>query len=251
MGFLTLVLLSACASSGDKRESSDGDQKNPAEVNAQLGIEYMRKGMYKDSLQKFKKAVRQNPQLQLAQVSMAILYEQLGEDELAGKHYRKAYSIDPNNTLTLNAYGQYLCRIGKLDRADDMFNTAVKDPLYRRPELIYTNAGICARKRPDMKLADRYFRQALQRNSNYQPALREMIRDSFAQKNHLITRAYLQRLQELTPLTPEFLWIGVRTESALDNKNTMSSYALLLKNRYPESEETQQLMKWERRTGER
>jgi len=198
-GVLVLTLLAACSATGSRHTASGEDKGDPAEVNAQLGIEYMRKGMYEASLEKLKKAIRQNPGLQLAQVSLAILYERLGEDSLAANHYRKAYNIDRKDPVTLNAYGQYLCRTGKLDRADEMFAVAVKDPVYQYPELIYTNAGICARKRPDLELASRYFRSALQRNPKYQPALREMARTSFAQKNFLATRAYLQRMQELAP----------------------------------------------------
>jgi type IV pilus assembly protein PilF len=244
------MMLGGCSSTGSKHSGGDEDNKDPAEVNAQLGIEYMRKGMYEASMEKLTKAVRQNPNLQLAQVSLAILYERLGEEELAEKHYRKAYSINRKNPVTLNAYGQYLCRTGKLDQADEMFAVAVKDPLYQYPELIYTNAGICARKRPDLELADRYFREALKRNPKYRPALQEMVRDTFAQEQYLATRAYLQRLQEMGPLAPEFLWIGVRAESELDDKNAMASYSMLLKNRYPESDETQELIKWERKPGE-
>jgi len=247
---LLAVLLAGCTSTGSRHQSSSEGQKDPAEVNAQLGIEYMRKGMYEASLEKLNKAVRQNPDLQLAQVSLAILYERLGEEESAAKHYRKAYSIDRKNPVTLNAYGQFLCRKGQLDEADAMFLAAVKDPLYQMPELVYTNAGICARKRPDMELAEKYFREALRRNPRYQPALQEMVRTSFAREEYLATRAYLQRMQVLTPLTPEFLWIGVRAESELDDRNAMASYALVLKNQYPEAEETRALTQWESKAGE-
>jgi type IV pilus assembly protein PilF len=131
-----------------------------------------------------------------------------------------------------------------------MFRAAVKDPLYQYPELVYTNAGICARRRPDTGLAEKYFREALKLNPKYKPALQEMARTSFTGENYLATRAYLQRLQALTPLTPEFLWIGVRAEYAMHNRDTMSSYALVLKNRYPEAEETQALIEWERKLGD-
>jgi type IV pilus assembly protein PilF len=250
-GVLLSLLLGGCASTGSQHNGDGEPKKDPAEVNAHLGIEYMRKGMYEAALEKLNKAVRQNPNQQLAQTSLAILYERLGEDDLAEQHYKKAYSINRKDPVTLNAYGQYLCRIGKLDQADEMFLTAVKDPLYELPELVYTNAGICARKRPDLKLAEKYFREALRRNPKYQPALQEMVRTSFAQEQYLATRAYLQRLQELVPLQPEFLWIGVRVEASLNDRNAVSSYALLLKNRYPDAEETQQLIEWERKTGER
>jgi type IV pilus assembly protein PilF len=242
-------MLGACSS---KPIKSDAEFKgDPAEINAQLGIEYMRKGMYEASSEKLNKAVKQNPRLQLAQVSLAILYEKLGEDDKAGKHYRKAYSINQKDPVTLNAYGQYLCRKGELERADKMFIVAASDPLYQYPELILTNAGICAMDRPDLVLADSYFRKALQRNPNYVPALRQMVRSSFAQQKYLATRAYLQRLQGVAKLEPEFLWIGVQAEAALQDPDAVSSYSLVLKNQYPEANETQALIEWERKLGER
>jgi len=249
-GVLTLLLLAGCSSGDVRYTGSEADKKDPAAVNAQLGIEYMRKGMYEFSLRKLKKAVRENPNLQLAQVSLGVLYERLGEDDLAARRYRKAYAINPRDPVTLNAYGQYLCRKGDLGRADKMFTAAVKDPLYQHPELVYTNAGICARKQPDLNRADDYFRAALKHSPRYQPALQELARDSFARKQYLATRAYLERLQALAPLTPEFLWIGVQAEAELDDRNSVASYALVLKNRYPESEETRKLIEWEHKAGE-
>lgn len=245
---IVALLLAGCSSTPKKSNAEfKGD---PAEINAQLGIEYMRKGMYEAAMEKLTKAVKQNSHLQLAQVSLAILYEKLGEDGKALKHYRKAYSINRKDPVTLNAYGQFLCRDGKLEKADEMFMTAVKDPLYQYPELIFTNAGICAMKRPDAVLASSYFRKALQRNPNYVPALREMVRASFAQEKYLATRAYLQRLQTASSLTPEFLWIGVQAEAALQDSNAVASYTLVLKNQFPEADETQALIEWERNLGE-
>lgn len=248
-GILVVSMLGACSS---KPTKSDAEFKgDPAEINAQLGIEYMRKGMYEAASEKLTKAVKQNPGLQLAQVSLAILYEKLGEEDEAGKHYRKAYSINQKDPVTLNAYGQYLCRKGQLEKADQMFVTAASDPLYQYPELILTNAGICAMDRPDVVLADSYFRKALQRNPSYIPALREMVRSNFAQQKYLATRAYLQRLQGVETLTPEFLWIGVQAEAALQDLNAVSSYSLVLKNQHPEANETQALIEWERKLGGR
>jgi len=243
-----VMLLGACSSNKRFAEQEKGD---PAEVNTQLAIEYMRKGMNEAAMEKFKKALKQNPNLQVAHTSIAILYERLGENKLADKHYRKAYSINRKDALTLNNYGQFLCREGKLKEADKMFMAAVKDPLYRFPETVYTNAGICAKKRPDLMLADTDFRKALQLNPQYPPALREMVRLSFDRKKYLATRAYLQLLQEVAPLTPEFLWIGVRAEDALGNRDAVSSYSLVLKNRYPEADETQALVEWEQGQGSR
>jgi len=245
----TVLLLGACAS--NKSRFVEQEKGDPAVVNTQLAIEYMREGMYEASMQKFKKALKQNPDLQVAHSSVAVLYERLGENELAEKHYRKAYRLNSKDSPTLNNYGQFLCRAGQLKKADKMFVEAVRNPLYRYPETVYTNAGICAKKRPDPVLAEKYFRKALQADPKYPPALREMVKSSFAQEKHLATRAYLQRLQGVTTLTPEYLWIGVQAEETLGDRNTVSSYTLILKNQFPESDETRALIEWERRQGRR
>ena len=241
---LVIMALSACTPAERKSTDTEGAQ-TPASVSTQLGIEYMRNGMYEAALDRLEKAISQDPSYQAAHTSLAVLYERLGETALAEKHYRKAYQLDSKDPLMLNNYGQFLCRNERYDKADRMFNTALEDPLYRSPETTLTNAGLCAVRQSEQDKAVDYFRKALVINPKYPPALREMARLSFARKHWLGTRAYLQRLQELGALTPEFLWIGVQTELALDDRNALSSYALLLKNNYPESEETRLLVEWE------
>jgi type IV pilus assembly protein PilF len=244
VGILAASLFGGCATT-EKEPASDSATRTPAEVNTQLGIAYMREGMYEASLDKFNKALAQDPRLAIAHASLAVLYERLGEIDLADKHYVKAYRLDADDPIILNNYGQYLCRKGRLEEADRMFLKALRDPLYRFPETILTNAGLCAQQRPDLELAEKYFRQALEKNPSFQPALRQMVRNTFAQQQFLATRAYLQRLQERGPLTAEFLWIGVRAESQLGDRDAASSYALLLKNEFPESMQTQALIEWE------
>lgn len=244
-GWIFLLLaISACTPA--VQGTREGHQ-TPASANTRLGVEYMREGMYKPAKEALEKAVKQDSSYQPAHSAIAVLYERLGEEKLAEKHYRKAYALDPRDSLTLNNYGQYLCRSGRYKEADRMFNTALKDPLYRRPETTLTNAGLCAARQSKQDRATEYFRKALKVNPKYAPALREMARISFAQKNWLGVRAYLQRLEEVGPLPPEFLWYGIQAEQALGDVDAQSSYALLLRNRYPDSKEAGLLVEWERK----
>ncbi len=254
-GFVRFVLLvmltlsvTACSSPGAKSSKAPPP---PAELNTQLGIEYLRKGMHETALEKLQKAVRQNPRYAPAHDVLGLLYEQIGETEKAQKHYRRALSLDGDNADFLTHYGQFLCKQGKLKEADDYFRKALQDPLYRYPWLVYTNAGICARKVPDPEKAEQYFRKALERNPAFQPALREMIRVSFARGNYLATRAYVQRYEAVGKMTPDLLWIAVRAEHELGDRNASASYAMVLKNKYPGSEQATALIKWEHEHGRR
>ena len=69
------------------------------------------------------------------------------------------------------------------------------------------------------------------------PALIQMGQISYDQGNYLSARGYLQRYLEVARHTPASLWLGIRVEKELGDKDTLSSYALLLRNNFPDSDE--------------
>lgn len=239
---LVSSFVAACAPTPTKKPV---DNRKKAEINTQLGIEYLRKGMYETSLEKLEKAIDQDAGYAPAHDAIAVLYEQLGEFSKADKHYRRSLALDSKNPSTLNNYGQFLCRQGKLDRAERYFLKAAADPLYRHQEMVYTNAGICANRKPDERKAESYFRKALEVNKSYMPALKEMIRLSFSQDNYLGTRAYLQRYEAQGELSADLLWIAIQTEKQLGDRNAVTKYALQLKKKFPDSAQANELRKWE------
>ncbi|HHJ13298.1 MAG TPA: type IV pilus biogenesis/stability protein PilW [Gammaproteobacteria bacterium] len=246
LGFLLAFTLVACApGTNPRRAYPAAGEQTPASVNTQLAVEYMKKGMYEAALEKLNKAIRQDASYAPAHTTLAVLYERLGEPKKAEKHYRRAYRLDPANPGMLNNYGRMLCQQGKYAEADKMFNKALEDSLYRSPEKALTNAGLCAARADDLAKAETYFRAALEHNPQYPPALREMVRVSVRRKHWLAARAFLQRLQAVSSLGPEFLLLGVQIERQLGSREGEREYAGRLKNRYPDSEETASLLQRE------
>ncbi|MEE9493207.1 MAG: type IV pilus biogenesis/stability protein PilW [Gammaproteobacteria bacterium] len=236
-----LVLLTSCAVAP---KVDPAKINKAARINTELGVMYLRKGQHELSMQKLSKAIEQDVDYAPAHESIAILYEELGEIGKADKHYRRALAIEDDSSSTLNNYGQFLCRQNKLERADKYFQRAFKDPLFAHPELIYTNAGICASQQPDVQKAETYFRQALQVMPEYLPALKQMALLTFSQDNYLGSRAYLQRYGSRAPLTADLLWIALRVEHRLNDTIAEKKYATDLKRRYPQSKEAGFLKKW-------
>ncbi len=64
---------------------------------------------------------------------------------------------------------------------------------------------------------------------------------SYNQGNYLSARGYLQRYLEIANHTPISLWLGIRIERELGDKNALSSYALSLRNNFPDSKEARLL----------
>jgi type IV pilus assembly protein PilF len=182
-----------------------------------------------------------DPRLPSAHNGIAILYEKLGELNLADKHYRKAIQLDAKDARALNNYGTFLCRTGKYKESEQYFERAASNPLYKQPASALKNAGICALKDNDPDKAESFFRKSLEVNPAYAPSLLQMAKLSYAADDYLKARAYVQRYLQIAEPTPETLWLAVRTERELGDANAAASYALLLRSRFPDSPQTQQL----------
>lgn len=232
------VLLSGCASQQEKDPYDETDTQKAVESNTALGLEYMNRGQYEIALGKLKKAVREDPTYAPAQTVLAVLYEQIGEQELAGRHYKKAYEAAPKNGDVNNNYGVYLCKTGKQKKAIEHILLALDDPFYSSPAIALTNAGSCALGAGDYTAADEYLRRALRIEPNLPDALRNMARLSYEQKNYLQARAFMQRYEVSVSHVPETLLLAYRIEIASGNSKSANTYKLMLESNFPESDQT-------------
>ncbi len=230
-----IVLLTACASSG-QREHIAPDAK-AAELNMQLGLSYLQRGDYEIAMEKLDKALKQNPNLPSAHNTIALLYQRLGETEKAEKHFKEAVSRAPEYSEAQNNYGVFLCQQGKYEQAEKRFLKAIENPLYQSAAMAYENAGLCSREMPDMVKAEAYFRRALQINPNLSKSLMGMADLSYEQTNYMQARAYVQRFNSVSPWTPQALLTAIKTEQKLGNEDAVSSYKLIMRARFPDSDE--------------
>jgi len=244
---LLVALFSGCATVGEDGRVIDKEKKKAevSQANTMLGIEYLRTGNYEMSREKLDRALDADPDNAGAHDAIAVLYEKVGDPDLAEKHYKKSLRLNPDNPRGHNNYGQFLCFQGRYEDAEKQFLLAANAPFYPTPSLALTNAGLCAMRIPDEEMAEKYYRQALELDPQYPPALLQMATLNYSRSNYLSARGYLERYQEAARHTPESLWLGVRTEYALDDHRAWGNYALTLQNNFPNSPEAAELQKWE------
>jgi type IV pilus assembly protein PilF len=235
-------LLAACDQTYTRQSVSPSTGSNAvAEANLNLGIEYMKRGNYDKALQKLKKAEAADPGYAPVQNALGLLYQRLGELEQAEQYFKHALSLSPNDSSTLNNYGLFLCQNNRYEEAQETLLKAANNPLYETPEVALTNAGTCALTAGRTDIAEGYFRDALKRNPRIPTALVQMAEISYKQGKHLQTRGYLQRYLAVAKHTPKTLWMGINIEQILGDKNALSSYKLLLRNKFPNSKEARML----------
>ena len=233
------LILSACGLFLKEDQALRINEKSNriAEANFKLGVAYLQAGDYERALEKLQKAQKSDPDYAQIYNALGVLYQEIGEYEDAEKYYHQGLELNPKSSEILNNYGRFLCQIERYQEAEKTFIKATENPLYTKPEIVFSNAGTCLLRQNNVKKAEIYFRKALKLQPKVANALISMSRISYGDQKYLSARAYLQRYLEVSKQNPESLWLGIKIEQALGDKDALSSYSLLLKNNFPNSEE--------------
>ena len=123
-------------------------------------MEYLKRDQLSVARDKVERALKLNPRDMTVQLAAGLVYERLQDTKTAGKHFRLALRADADSPEAQNALGAFLCRNKEFKKGEAMFLKAAGNPLYRTPEVAYTNAGVCARSAQAPERAEKYLRQA-------------------------------------------------------------------------------------------
>jgi type IV pilus assembly protein PilF len=242
--WLAVALLAACTTT--ELQTPEGQSKpdlaEAARLNAQLGIDYMRKGQFELALEKLQKALEQDDELGIAHSAIALVYQRQNEPELAGKHYREALDQNAGDAVTLNNFGTFLCGQGEIDDAEEIFLRAARAKDNFQPADAWANAGVCLRNTPKARdRAEGYLREALKLNPNHANALGQMAQICYEKKDYLRARAFLQRHEIVARPTAQTLLLFVKTERALGDGGSARTYERRLRSEFPASPESESL----------
>lgn len=239
---LSLVLLAGCASTPtDERDTTD--PKKAAEFNAELGLRYMSQGNHELAMEKLLKAVEHDSRSVNGHHYLAELYRRLERPDKAEQHFERAASLAPKESAIQNNYGVFLCGTQRYRDGERRLLRALENPVWPGRGQAYENLGQCMKDKGDLDKAEHYYREALKVNPRLPKALLGMSEVALRQENHISARAFLQRYVEVASHTPQSLWLGIRIERVLGDRNALASYGLSLRNNFPTAEETQLYLK--------
>ncbi len=258
---VSCVLLAACSgevSFGKKFDASRGEstrtrepasaridaEPNPAraaEINVGLGRGYMSQGKNEIALQKFRRALELAPNMPIAHTAIAVLYERIGDDESAGKHYQRAADLDKKSGVMNNNYATWLCRHRRFKEADRRFAIAIADPFYETPSVALGNRAQCALMSGNLGDAEASLEQALQLDPKNSVALLAMADVQYRRKQYFRARAFVQRYETAQTPSPDSLMLALQIEQALGNTGTANEYRTRLRREFPQSAQTRSI----------
>ncbi len=244
---IVLLLILALAATGCVSTTTgtalpEADKNDAAEYNYQLGARYFQAGSYELARDRLQRAIDLDPKMAIAYSTLALTYEKLGNMRLATESHERAVRVAPRNFEVLNNYAVFLCNTKDFDGARKYFERAASHPENDDAEVTLTNAGLCMMQKPDAEVAEKFFRDALERKSTYGEALLQLALLKYQQRDYLHARGFLQRYMSTNRSTAGVLYFAAEIEGKLGNYREREEYVDRLIREFPKSPEARKAL---------
>ena len=233
-----LALLAGCVTTTEGGFTEKYSPEEALQERVELARQYIGEGNWEAAKRNLKLAYEIDPNNAYVYEAFALVYQSTGEYELAEENFEKALKLDSKLSRARNNYAAFLFSQQRYKEAAKQLDIVVKDSLYSGRPLAFVNLGLCRVQLFDPEGAEEAFVRALAMERTNSIALLEMAQLRFDAGDFANARKYYGTYRSVVrQQSARGLWLGVRLARDSGNLNDESSYALALKNLYPDSVE--------------
>lgn len=249
--FLILVAVtgtSGCASrsaehgsGGDRIEmvtdSDEPEARKRARIRLELAVGYFEQGQTTIALDELKQSITADPTYAEAYNLRGLIYMRLNDFRFAEESFRKVLSLNPRDSNVMHNLGWLLCQQARYPESLQLFTQALANPQYGERAKTFRAQGLCQvragfRADAEASLVKSYEFDAGNPITAYNLAALLYQRGDFVR-----AQFYVRRLNNSELANAESLWLGVKVERRLDNRDAMLQLAAQLEKRFPKSSE--------------
>ena len=240
---LGVLALGGCASttsplSGDLVTSSDEPEaRKRARIRLQLAVGYFEQGQTTVALDETKQAINIDPSFIDAYNLRGLIYMKLNDQRLAEDSFRRALSLNANESNVLHNYAWLLCQQGKTAEAIQTFTRALDNPTYTDRAKTWLTKGLCQIRARQFVEAE----QSLTKSYEYDagnPVTGYNLAQLIFQRGDLArAQFYVRRINGGEYANAETLWLGAKIEHRLGNRLERDRLGSQLRSRFPRSRE--------------
>ncbi len=254
------LLLAACAAAGPAGRDGDADTalrsdaprnagndivtesdepaaRKRARVRLALAIGYLEQGQTTIALDEVKQALAIDPDFADAYNLRGLVYMRLNDQQLAQDSFRRALALKPRDGAILHNQGWLWCEQKRYVEAADSFSQALANPSYGSRSRTLMARGLCEERAGHLAEAERSLTQSYELDAGNPVTGYNLARLLYQRGDYERARFYIRRLNNSELANAESLWLGVRVEQRMDNREAMLQLASQLQRRYPQAPE--------------
>lgn len=246
---LLAALLQGCVSSGPgavsqgsggdvMTESDEPPERRRARLRLELAAGYFEQGQTNVALDEIKQSLVTDPTFVDAYNMRGLVYLRLNNLPLAEESFQKALSLNPRDPDVAHNYGYLLCQQARYDSAFKMFAQASANPAYKGKAKTLMTQGVCQSRAGRLKEAEASLTQSFELDAG-NPVTSYNLANLLYQRDELVrAQFYIRRLNNSDLANAETLWLGIKTERRMNNRDAVRQLGEQLKKRFSDSSQT-------------
>jgi type IV pilus assembly protein PilF len=218
-------------------ESDETSRQRRARLRMELASGYFEQGQTTVALDEIKQALVADPNNADAYSLRGLVYMRLEDAGMAEDSFRRAIAINPRDPNARHNYGWLLCQQNRYGDAAVQFTEALGVPGYTDRAKTLMTQGVCELKAGQRQQAERSLQQAYEIDAG-NPVVGFNLASVLAQREEW-TRAqfYIRRVNNSPSASAETLWLGIKVERKLNNREAAAQLGGQLQRRFPQSRE--------------
>lgn len=243
------VLLVACAGNpgatgvaGSGREeimteSDEPDNRRRARIRLELAANYFQQGQTNVALDELKQSLAADPTYADAHNLRGLVYMRLNDNALAEDSFRRAAALNPRDGDVLHNYGWLLCQQNRQGESTAMFARAIATPAYAGQAKTLMAQGLCQVRAGQGAEAERSLSRSYELDPGNPVTGYNLANLLFQRGDPTRAQFYIRRLNNSNLANAETLWLGVKVERSLGDRQAMMQLGDQLRKRYGQSRE--------------
>ena len=216
-------------------ESDEPDHRRRARLRLELATGYFEQGQPNVALDEIKQSLVTDPTFVDAYNLRGLVYMRLNDIPLAEDSFRRALALNPRDADVAHNYGWLLCQQARYEDSFKSFALATANPTYGGRAKTLMTQGVCQVRAGQRAEAEQSLMQSYELDAG-NPVTGYNLATLLYERGDL-TRAqfYIRRLNNSELANAETLWLGIKTERKLNNREAVLQLADQLKKRFAQS----------------
>ncbi len=217
--------------------ADDTPERARARTRLALASGYFENNQNAVALDELKKVLQVDPSFADAYNLGGLIYMKMNEQAMAEAHFQRAITLNPRDANAMHNLGWLQCQQGRYPEATQSFQRAIAVPSYQDRARTLMTQGICQSRAGDNAGAEATLMHSYELDAGNPVTAYNLSALLYKRGDYPRAQFYIRRLNNSELANAESLWLGIKVERRLNNKQAMDQLASQMRRRFSQSRE--------------
>ena len=217
--------------------SDETEQRRRARLRLELAAVYFEQGQTTIALDEIKQAIATDPSFVDAYNVRGLVYMRLNDLSWAEDSFKRALSLNARDPDVAHNYGWLLCQQARYPESFRLFAQAIANPSYSGKARTLMTQGMCQSSAGQKPQAEESLLHSYEIDASNPVTGYHLAKLLYEREELTRSQFYIRRINNSELANSETLWLGIKIERKLNNREAVMQLADQLKKRFGQTPE--------------